>query len=325
MIRFLANRLAQAGLTLLLLVTLVFFLFRLLPADPTAAMVDTSLSPEMVAKLKADFGLDKPLAEQYLIYLKNIVTHGDFGTSFFYRQPAFSVLGDKIMNTLFLALAAIAFAYVIGTLIGALMAWYRGSAFEVGGIVFGLLFKAAPEFWTGMVMVMIFAYGLGWFPHSGMREAGYAATSLWGKYLTWDFLHHLFLPALVAGLYMLATPMLLMRNAMLEVRKEDFVELAYAKGLPLRRIIFRHAARNALLPVVTSLATSVGRAVGGMVLIEYVFSWPGLGKEIVLAATRYDYPVAQAAFLMIAALVMLMNIIADVVYGYLDPRIVYNK
>lgn len=324
MLRFVLRRCGQALLTLLLLSAIVFFMFRLLPADPTAAMVDAALSPEQIAALKAEFGLDKPLAVQYGLYLKNILLKGDFGTSFFYKQPALKILGDKILNTVILSLAAILIAYTVGSLLGALMAWYRGSLGEAVGIVGGLVFRAAPEFWVGMVFVMIFAYGLGWLPHSGMREAGYVADTLAAKYLSLDFLRHLVLPATVAALHMLSTPMLLLRNAMLEVRKEEFVELAYAKGLPFRRIIFRHAARNALLPVVTSLATAIGRSVGGMVLVEYVFSWPGLGREIVLAATRYDFPVAQAAFLMIAALIMAMNILADVLYGYLDPRIVYK-
>lgn len=324
MLRYIFRRLGQAGLTLFVLSALVFFLFRVLPSDPTAAMVDVSLDASEIARLTAEFGLDKPLLTQYGIYLKNIITKGDFGTSFFYKQSVVKILGDKILNTLILSLTAIAVAYIVGSLLGALMAWYRGSRGEIVGVVLGLFFRAAPEFWVGMVFLMLFAYGLGWLPHSGMRSVGYKADTLLQTYLSLDFLRHLILPATVAALHMLSTPMLLMRNAMLEVRKEEFVELAYAKGLPTRLIIFRHAARNALLPVVTTLATAIGRSVGGMVLVEHVFSWPGLGKEIVLAATRYDFPVAQAAFLMIAALIMLMNIIADLLYSYLDPRIAYK-
>lgn len=324
MIRFLARRLGQALFALFVLMTIVFFMFRLLPADPTAAFADASLSPEQIEQLRRDYGLDQPLPVQYFRYVKKIVTEGDFGTSFFYKQPAVSVLGSKIINTVVLALASLTIAYVLGVLLGALLAWYRGSAFEIAGVTTSLAFKAAPEFWVGMIFVMIFAFQLGWFPHSGMREAGYESTGVLDKYFNLDFLRHLFLPALVGGLSSLATPMLLMRNSMLEVMHEDFIDLAHAKGLPTWRIIYLHAARNALLPVATSFATSVGRAVGGMVLVEYVFSWPGLGKEIVLAATRYDFPVAQAAFLMIAAVVMFMNVVADLVYGYLDPRIVYK-
>ncbi len=144
------------------------------------------------------------------------------------------------------------------------------------------------------------------------------------KYLSLDFLHHLALPALVYALYYISTPMLLMRNTITEVLGEDFIEMARAKGVSETGIMYRHAARNALLPVVTSFTISVGLAVGGQVLIEYVFGWPGLGREIVLAAQRYDYPVAQAAFIMLAATVMVMNLFADILYGVLDPRISYQ-
>lgn len=322
MLIFLGKRLIQALIALFILVTIVFFMFRLLPADPTAAMVDASLSPEAQMQIKASFGLDQPLYKQYFIYLKNIILHGDFGMSFFYRESVISVLASRILNTIILGTTAIIFAYSLGLILGALMAWYRGSLFEMSSIIVGLFFKAAPQFWTGMIFLMIFSYGLGWFPYSGIREAGYEASGIM-KYFSMDFLHHLILPATVTGLYYLAQPMLLMRNAMLEITNEPFIELAFAKGLPERRIIFYHAARNALLPATTTLATKMGQLIGGIVLIEYVFSWPGLGREIVMAASRYDYPLAQASFLLIAFVVMFYNVLADLLYGFLDPRIVY--
>jgi len=324
MLKFLCKRILQALLALFILATLIFFMFRLLPADPTAAMADNMMSAEMLEQVVQRFGLDKPLYVQYFLYLKNIIFHFDFGRSFFYNQPVLDVLGDKILNTLILGITGIVIAYIIGTLLGALMAWYRGSKFEQTALVVSLACKAAPQFWVGMILIMIFSFKLGWLPHAGMREIGYTSTGVLDKFLNLDFLRHLVLPVTVMVLYYLALPMLLMRNAMLDVKYEDFIELAYAKGLPQKRIIFRHAARNALLPVATTFATTIGRAIGGVVLIEYVFSWPGLGNEIVLAATRYDYPLAQASFLLIAALVMVANIMADLLYGYLDPRIVYK-
>lgn len=324
MLKFLCKRILQALLALFILATLIFFMFRLLPADPTAAMADNMMSAEMLEQVVQRFGLDKPLYVQYFLYLKNIIFHFDFGRSFFYNQPVFDVLGDKILNTLILGITGIVIAYIIGTLLGALMAWHRGSKFEQTALVVALACKAAPQFWVGMILIMIFSFKLGWLPHAGMREIGYTSTGVLDKFLNLDFLRHLALPVTVMVLYYLALPMLLMRNAMLDVKYEDFIELAYAKGLPHKRIIFHHAARNALLPVATTFATTIGRAIGGVVLIEYVFSWPGLGNEIVLAATRYDYPLAQASFLLIAVLVMVANIMADLLYGYLDPRIVYK-
>jgi len=319
---FLGKRILEISISLFILVTIVFFMFRLLPADPTAAMVDSALTPEAIQQIQHNFGLDKPLYEQYLLYLKNIITKGDFGISFFYRQPVIKILADKIFNTVILGITAIIFAYSLGIILGALLAWYRGTRFEMIGIIISLFFKAAPQFWTGMIFLMIFSYCLGWFPSSGMREIAYEASGIM-KYLSLDFLHHLILPTIVTGLYYLAQPMLLMRNTMLEIIHEPFIDLAFAKGLPLKRIIFQHAARNALLPVTTTFATRMGQTVGGLVLVEYVFSWPGLGREIVMAATRYDYPLAQAAFILIALVVMIFNIMADLLYGLLDPRIVY--
>lgn len=324
MFKFLIKRIFQASIALFILATIIFFMFRLLPADPTAAMADSAMSPEVLEQLKRNFGLDKPLHVQYYLYLKNILFHFDFGRSFFYNQPVFDVLGDKVLNTLILGVTGVVIAYLVGTVLGALMSWYRGSRFEQTTLVIALACKAAPQFWVGMILIMIFSFKLGWFPHAGMRDIGYVSNGLFDKFISLDFLHHLILPVIVLILYYLALPMLLMRNAMLDVKYEDFIELAYAKGLPQKRIIFRHAARNALLPVATTFATTIGRAIGGVVLVEYVFSWPGLGREIVLAATRYDYPLAQAAFLMMAAIVMVANIFADLLYGYLDPRIVYK-
>jgi peptide/nickel transport system permease protein len=157
-----------------------------------------------------------------------------------------------------------------------------------------------------------------------MHTPGYEPSWLLGKYFSLDFLYHLFLPAFVYSLHNLAKPMLLMRNNIAEFMHEDFIEIARAKGVTETGIMYRHAARNALLPVVTSFSVTIGLAIGGQVLIEYVFGWPGLGREIVLAAKRYDYPVAQASFILLALSVMVMNFVADIIYGFLDPRISYK-
>lgn len=157
-----------------------------------------------------------------------------------------------------------------------------------------------------------------------MRTAGYIGESFSEVFLNLDFLKHLILPSIVAGLYFLATPMLIMRNSMLEVMNEDYIEMAEAKGLKDKQIRYRHAARNALLPVITSGALFIGSAIGGQVLIEVVFSWPGLGREIVQAVSRHDYPLAQGIFIIISALMMFMNLVADIMYAALDPRITYH-
>jgi peptide/nickel transport system permease protein len=190
--------------------------------------------------------------------------------------------------------------------------------------VFVLFFRSAPTFWVGLMAIILFSAGLGWFPAQGMRTVGTPSGSFAQMFLNWDFLHHLILPSIVAALYFMATPLLVMRNSMLEVLSEDYVEMAHAKGIKPRKVLFRHAARNALLPVVTSGALFIGSAIGGQVLIEVVFSWPGLGREIVTAVTRRDYPLAQACFIIISTTVMVMNLVADLLYAALDPRISYK-
>src|SRR5699024_795530 len=207
---------------------------------------------------------------------------------------------------------------------GAWMAWRRGTVGESIAITIALILRSAPTFWVGIMAIYLFSVILGWLPHSGMRSSGYEAEGFFQTFFTLDFLKHLILPSIVAGVFFLATPLLMMRNTMLEVMGEDFIEMAHAKGLKERTILYKHAARNALLPVVTAGALFIGSAIGGQVLIEYVFSWPGLGREMVLAAQRHDYPVAQASFIIMAAMIMFMNLIADLLYAYLDPRISYK-
>jgi peptide/nickel transport system permease protein len=310
-------------ITLWFLTTMLFFMFRLLPGDPTLMYIDQGLPLEVQQQVRAQFGLDKPLYQQYFIYMGNVL-HGDFGRSFYYRTPVSAVLGDKLVATVMLMGTSVVLAFVLGTLGGALLAWRRGSKSELVGLIVALFLRSAPEFWTGLMALMIFSYWLGWFPIGGMNTVGQNLTSFVQQYLSVDFLHHLALPAMVAAAYYLATPLLIMRNSMLEVVGEDFVEMARAKGLSERAVMFRHAMRNALLPVVTVLTLMIGFAVGGEVLIETIFRWPGMGREMVLSVQRHDYPVAQASFFVLAVIVIAMNFLTDLMYGWLDPRITYS-
>ena len=318
--RYLLKRALQALGTLFVIVTLLFFLFRIGLPDPTTALVTDGLSAEDREAIRAQFGLDRPLLEQYVLYLGNVV-RGEFGTSFYYRAPVGDIVWEKFANTMVLMLVAIVIAYAIGVPLGAYLSWKRGSRTDTIGIVLGLMFRSAPMFWTGMIAVLVFGVALGWLPTSGMRTLPYEATGFFDKIFTLDFLRHLILPALVIAFFYLGSPLLIMRNTMLEVYGEDFVEMARAKGLPERRILFDHAARNALLPVVTQLAVTIGLAAGGQVVVEVVFSWPGLGREILSAVRTSDFPLAQATFLLMAFLVIIMNFLADSVYSFLDPRV----
>jgi len=309
-------------LMILLVSSMIFLLFRTMPGDPTASMVDPSIPREARQALLERYGLHESLWTQYTIFMKDLVRL-DFGSSYFYTRPVLDVIKDRLPATLILMFTAMIFAYAIGIFGGAWMAWRRGSKMESVGITFGLIFRSAPTFWVGLMVILLFAVRLRWFPAQGMRTTGYEGTTFREIFLNLDFLRHLVLPALTAGLYFLATPMLIMRNSMLEVLSEDYIEMAHAKGLPERRVLYHHAARNALLPVVTAGALFIGSAIGGQVLIEVVFSWPGLGREIVQAVTRSDYPLAQGSFIILSTLVMVMNLIADVIYAFLDPRIAY--
>jgi len=314
------SRLLQLALVLWAVVTILFLMFRLMPGNPLAAYIDPTFTPEQQASLMAQFGLDKPLWEQYFIYLGNLL-QGELGQSFRYREPVAERLLELLPNTLILTFSSLIIAYVFGILAGAYLAWKRGTVTEQVAIPLVLTTRAMPEFWLGMVLLAIFSFWLGWFPAGGTRPAGAEYSSLWALYTSKDFLTYLALPALTLAIYSQGLPLLLMRSNMLDVMKEDFVTMARIKGLSNWTVVVRHAARNALLPVMTSFAIAVGYQLQGNVVVESVFSWPGLGRELVNAVSASDYPLAQGAFLMIALVVILMNLIADLLYVLLDPRV----
>ena len=319
-----ATRLAQMLFVLWIVATILFFLFRLMPGDPTVAYIDTNFTEEQVQQLKKSFGLDRPLREQYVIYLGNLV-RGEFGDSFHHRQPVLKLLLGVLPNTIILTLTSLIVAYVFGTLVGAWLAWKRGSIAEGIAIPTVLTLRAAPEFWLGMVLLAIFGFKLGWFPSGGANSAGANFPSEWSRIFSRDFIWHLTLPALTLALYLQGLPLLLMRSNMLDVMSEDFITMARMKGLSNRAIVLRHAARNALLPVATAFALGFGASIGGNVVVETVFSWPGLGKLLVNAVASSDYPVAQGAFFIITVVLVTMNFCADMLYSFLDPRVSHGR
>jgi peptide/nickel transport system permease protein len=213
------------------------------------------------------------------------------------------------------------FTLVVGAGLGMVMAWKRGSSLDVGSTVSALVLQSAPPFVTGILFLMILSYRLDLFPTGGMATPGMRLETGIQMLFSKDFLHHLVLPTITTAFYYLATPMLIMRDSMLEVTGSDFIELAQAKGLSPTRVMMKHAARNALLPVFTVSSVLIGFALGGQVIVEQVFSWPGMGQLMVEAASAHDYPVAQATFLLLAVLVIFLNLVSDISYCYLDPRI----
>lgn len=323
MLNYIVKRVGTMILMILLVATVIFFLFRAMPGDPTAFVVDPSIPEEAREILKERYGLNGTKWDQYKVFIKDLVRL-DLGNSFFYGRPVIKVIGERIPATLILMITGMIIAYGIGVFGGAWMAWKRGHILESTGITFALIFRSAPTFWVGLMAIIVFSVRLKWFPAQGMRTSGYTGETFREIFINLDFLKHLILPSIVAGLYFIATPLLIMRNSMLEVLSEDYIEMAKAKGLKEKRILYKHAARNALLPVVTAGALFLGAALGGMVLLEVVFSWPGLGREIVQAVTRHDYPLAQGAFIIMSMLMMVMNLAADILYAVLDPRISYK-
>lgn len=318
--RYLLKRLLLMIVTLWVLITLVFFLFRIVPADPTALFIGASLHPASQKQMMEMFGLDKPRIEQYYIFMKNLVK-GEFGISIRTNQHVLVMFRGKIWNTLFMMGISMSLALVLGVVIGTILAWKRGTAIDSGGIAIFLALRSAPDFWLGMILLVIFGFGLKWFPIGLMLTPGQVYTGFFDKYFSWDFAYHLVLPVFTMTIFYLATPMLVTRNSILDILHEDFIEMAHAKGLSSQRIMFRYALRNALLPVVTIAPLMLGFAIGGQVLLEKVFSWPGMGRELVEAVNSMDYPVVQAAFLFLGAIVVVGNFLADVLYSYLDPRV----
>ena len=316
----LLSRFLQMLFVLWVVATILFFLFRLMPGDPTVAYIDTNFNEEQVRQLKKSFGLDRPLHEQYVLYLGNLAV-GEFGDSFHQKQPVLKVLLSVLPNTIILTLTSLIVAYVFGSLAGAWLAWRRGTWVEGVMIPLVLTLRAAPEFWLGMVLLSIFGFQLGWFPSGGANSAGAFYSSEWQRITSADFLRHLVLPAATLALYLQGLPLLLMRSNMLDVMSEDFITMARMKGLSARAIVLRHAARNALLPVATAFALGFGASIGGNVVIETVFSWPGLGRLLVSAVAASDYPVAQGAFFIISVVLVVMNFVADLLYSALDPRV----
>ncbi len=313
------RRLGLMAFSLFIVATVLFFLFRQIPGGPLAAMAPPGgpLPDDTQERLAEQYGLNDPLWRQYLLFITNLL-QGDLGVSFYYNSPVSEIIVDRAINTLGLMLIAIVLSYTVGIFLGAHLGWIRGSSLERVEMFIVLFVRSMPVFWTGLVVLYIFSFQLNLFPIGGMRTTGSDAT---GIAALADFLHHVALPTVALSLFYTGLPLLLMRNNMLEVITADYIQTARAKGLPRRRIIFQHAARNAVLPVVTAFAIAIGFSIGGQVLIEQVFSWPGLGREMVSSATRSDYPLAQGTFLVLAALVITMNFVADLAYTYLDPRV----
>lgn len=321
--RFLLLRFVTSVATLFGIATILFLVVRLMPGDPTNMFIDDASwsNPEAMARQRAMWGLDEPMYVQYLRYLKNLLTL-DFGKSFIQGRPVRPIILEKVANTFTMMLPALVLMVLLGSVWGSIAGWRRGSRFESGSVVLSLFLRSIPSFFLGVLVLMVFAYRLGWFPSSGMVTPG-SNPGFWSRVLSRDFLAHLVLPVFTLVVRGANQSFLLMRTSIIEIKGEDFLETLWAKGLKERQVL-RHAVRNALVPLVTYVAVLVAFLFEGQVLIETIFAWPGIGREIVVSLLDHDYPVAQAAFFLTALVVVSMNFVVDVLYGFLDPRVKYG-
>jgi peptide/nickel transport system permease protein len=319
---FVLRRLLHALPLLVCVIVFNFFLIHLAPGDPIQALVGEFPAPESyIAEMRKVFGLDQPLYIQLLLYLKNILT-GDLGFSFYYRQPVLSVILDRVPATLQLMVPALIFSAVIGILLGILSARKPYSLADHTISVFALFGYCVPAFWLGQMLMAAFAIELGWLPSQGIKTVG---VDLKGFSLLLDRAAHVALPFAALAVRHLAVNARMMRSSMLEVAYEDFVTVARAKGLDEKDVIARHMVPNALMPVVTIIGVDIGFLFTGSVLVETVFGWPGIGRLMYESIVKRDYPVLMGNFLITTALVVIVNLIVDLIYVWLDPRVKYNK
>lgn len=315
---YITRRIGHSVLTLWLILTLNFFLFRMLPGDPLRLLFSDPRVPiETLEQLRIQYGLDGSLMHQYGKYLINTL-QGNLGISFVYNIPVSEILVERLINTVILLFPATLMSIVLGCLLGIIAAIKRGRAADFFCLSLSQLLWATPAFWLGL-MFMMFAGGL--LPLSGMTSGGITFPSIWAKAM--DLSRHMVMPMVTLTLVMLGQYAIVMRNSLIDVLTEDYMVIARAKGLSRMRQLFSHALPNAVLPVMTLAALNLGLLIGGAIQTETVFTWPGVGRLIFDALLRRDYPVLQGAFLVISICALLANLMADLIYKQVDPRIEY--
>ena len=318
-LRYIIRRLFQAVPIVLAIIVLNFFLLNMAEGDAVDVLAGEagSATPEYMAELRSKFGLDQPLPVQLLVYLKNIISL-DLGYSFRHDMPVSVLIVDRFWPTLLLMVSTIILAVLFGILLGLLAAINLNTWKDAVISVFALITYATPLFWVGLMMIVVFSINLRWFPTSGMENIA-AFYEGFDRFV--DISRHLVLPTITLSLFYLALYTRLMRASMLEQYGQDYVVTARAKGLPERRITFGHVLRNALLPVVTMAGVQVGALIGGSVIVESVFAWPGLGMLAFESLFARDLNLLLGIFLISSVLVVVVNLIVDVIYCFLDPRI----
>lgn len=318
--RFLIKRTIIAAVLTLISVSVIFATLRLLPADPFSGLVASgTLTAEEVTRIRALYGLDQPIYIQYIKYVQNLFSF-NFGISLTQQRPVGEIIIPALVNTMVLLLPALVVTAIISSLAGMYAGWNRGSWFEQSSIVVTTVFRATPIFVTGILLLIIFSYGLNWLPAFGMRSSLANPDGYLDTYLSVDFLRHYILPFTATVLFYSGDFLMLARNSVVERKGSEFLMLHRAKGLSDMEQLGR-AGRNSLLPLVTYFALRTGMLFQGVITLEVVFAWPGIGRALVQAILNQDYPTVQAAVFIMALAVIIMNLTADIAYARLDPTI----
>ncbi len=309
---YVLRRLGQGAVLLLVVSVVVFTIIHAAPGGP-ALLVNPDVDPSMAREMEQLLGLDQPIPVQYARWLGNAV-QGNFGRSYQHSLPTLRLLGDRVPNTLLLSGTALGLAVLLAVPLGTLSAVYRYTVVDYAATVAAFCGVSIPVFWLAILLIILFSVTLGWLPSAGMLTVGVPFS--WG-----DLLRHLAMPAVVLATFPLAQLTRYVRASMVEVLAQDYIRTARAKGLPEASLLGRHALRNALIPMVTVLGVLTPRLLGGAVVTETIFAWPGLGRLAVEAAITRDYPVIMGATLLVSAVVIVCNLVTDLLYGVIDPRI----
>jgi peptide/nickel transport system permease protein len=331
MLSYIIKRFLGVIPVLLCVSMLVFGFLRLIPGDPAVTMLGERATPENIARVREQLGLNEPLPEQYLIFLGNAL-RGDLGRSILRQEPVAQEILRRFPATIELAMAAMLFAMVVGIPAGVISAVRRGSWFDGGSMLVALTGVSMPIFWLGLMLIYLFAVVLHLLPTGGRLDAGTQLAPITNlvlvdSLLAWNIpvfiqgLRHLLLPALALGTIPMAIIARMTRSSMLEVLGQDYIRTAQAKGLKERTVVVRHALRNAWLPIITVVGLQVGILLSGAILTETVFSWPGIGRWLVDAIYARDYPIVQGVTLMIALIFVVVNLTVDILYALVDPRV----
>lgn len=321
--KYLLKRFLQAIPLLLLVSIAVFFMLHLVPGGPLAVYTRSKATPEMLAAMRAQLGLDKPIIIQYFSWLGNAI-RGDFGISFDTQRPVLTEIMDRLPATLYLIGSTFTVVLIISLVVGIISAIKQYSILDIVITTITFIGQALPDFWVGMMLILITygipnpATGKPFFPIGGMYTVG-------AEFALGDWLGHLFLPSLTLGLAWVSWYSRFLRSSMLDVIHEDYIRTARAKGLKERIVILKHALKNASIPLITVVALDLPTLVGGALFVEIIFSWPGMGRLFYRAVERRDYPILMGVIILSSIMIIISSLIADIVYAYMDPRIRYEK